>query len=82
MKQNENKPEKTIRAGAIKATVWQNISEKDGKQTSYPTISIERNYKDKEGNWQTTHSFRPADLPKLALATQKAFEYITFRAEA
>jgi len=73
-------PEKKFRAGAITATVWQNSAEKDGQQTSYSTVNLERSYKDKEGNWQSTNSFRLNDLPKLALVAQKAYEFVVFKA--
>jgi len=80
-KTNEKKqPEKKFRAGAVSATVWGNSVEKDGKQATYNSVSMERSYKDKEGNWQSTNSFRTNDLPKLALVAQKAYEYVLFKA--
>jgi hypothetical protein len=80
---NVNMPERKIRAGAICATIWQNSSSKeDGKETSYNTISLERVYKDKEGKWQSTNSFRINDLPKLSLIAQKAYEYVLFKETA
>ena len=49
-----NMPEKKIKAGAITATIWQNsIERKDGETASYNSVSLERVYKDKEGNWKT-----------------------------
>ena len=38
---------------------------------------ITRNYKDKEGIWKETNSYKPSDLSKLILATQKAYEHIS-----
>ena len=75
-----NAPEKKFRAGAISATVWLNKGHKaTGEETEYRTISIERSYTDKEGNWQSTNSFRVNDLPKVALLAQKAYEYQVFK---
>ena len=72
-----NGPEKKFRAGAISATVWQNAGiSRDGEATAYRTISLERSYKDKDGKWQSTTSFRVNDLPRAALMLTKAFEYI------
>ena len=76
----KTQPEKKFRAGAISATIWQNNIEKDGKLASFNSVSLERVYKDKEGNWQTTCNFRANDLPKLALVAQKAYEYVIFKA--
>jgi len=74
-----NRPEKKFRAGAVSATVWLNKGQKTtGEESEYRTISIERSYTDKEGKWQTTNSLRVNDLPKMAVVTQKAYEYLVF----
>ena len=72
-------PEKRFTAGAIHATIWQNTAVKDGKEGHYNTVCLERVYKDKKGNWQSSNSFSAHDLPKLSLVTQKAYEYVTFQ---
>jgi len=77
----ENKPEKKIRAGPVTATIWQNISQKDGKEVSYKTISLDRVYKDKNNEWQNTSVLRVNDLPKAALVLTKAYEYLLSREE-
>ncbi|MBT4651463.1 hypothetical protein HOC13_02970 [Candidatus Woesearchaeota archaeon] len=68
-----NLPEKKFRAGSISATVWLNKSQ-EGKE--YRTISIDRNYKDKNDEWQSTNSLRVNDLPKARVVLQKAYEYL------
>lgn len=75
-------PEKKFRAGAISATIWTNEKiEEDGKKTAYKTISIERSYTDKDGNWKNTNSLRTTDLPKAKLVLDKAYEYLTLNEE-
>ena len=76
---SKNQPEKKFVAGPISVTVWNNVTEKNGEELSYPTITIDRNYKDKEGNWQHTNSLRAADLPKASVALTKAFEFLTLK---
>ncbi|MFH0701872.1 MAG: hypothetical protein V2A62_05565 [Candidatus Woesearchaeota archaeon] len=72
-----NLPEKKFRAGAIAATVWLNHGQKaNGEESEYRTISLERSYTDKEGKWQSSNSFRVADLPKAAVVLQKAYEHL------
>ncbi|MEK6937489.1 MAG: hypothetical protein AABX04_00450 [Nanoarchaeota archaeon] len=72
-----NLPEKKFRAGAIAATVWLNHGQRaNGEESEYRTISLERNYTDKEGKWQSSNSFRVADLPKAAVVLQKAYEHL------
>jgi hypothetical protein len=72
-------PEKKIRAGAVSATIWKNKADSNGKTVEYSTISLDRNYKDKEGKWQSTHSFRANDLPKAQLVLGKAYEYLMIK---
>jgi hypothetical protein len=70
-----NLPERKFRAGAISATIWMNKSQKiNGEESEYKTISIERCYTDKDGKWQSTNSMRVADLPKVMVVIQKAYE--------
>ena len=71
-----NLPERKIRAGAISATVWLNKGQKtNGEETEYRTISLERNYTDKEGKWQSTNSMRVGDIPKATVVLQRAYEF-------
>lgn len=70
-------PEKKFRAGVISATIWKNAGKtKDGQETEYSTVSFERGYKDKEGNWKSTNSLRINDLPRAAAVLMKAYEYL------
>jgi len=75
----KNLPEIKFRAGAVTATVWKNQSKKDAEVFEYRTVSFERNYQDKEGEWQTTNSLRINDLPKARLVLQKAYEYVMLK---
>ena len=77
----KNMPEKKFRAGAVNATVWKNVGQKDdGQATEYRSISIERNYMDKKSNtWQTTSSMRINDLPKAVVVLQKAYESLVLK---
>jgi len=77
-----NLPEMKFRAGAVNATIWQNEGQKDGEVTTYNTISIERNYKDKKDAWQKTNSLRINDLPKAALVLTKAYEYLVLNQQS
>ena len=75
-----NLPEKKFRAGPVSVTVWKNQGKGEGGETvEYKTVSLERSYKDKQGEWQSTHSLRINDLPKASIALQKAYEYIILR---
>lgn len=76
-KNTENNIEKQFRAGIISATVWKNKGmSKKGEVTEFRTISLQRGYKDKSGEWQNTTSLRVNDLPKAAFVLNKAYEYL------
>lgn len=71
-----NKPEMKYRAGGVIATIWKNQAEIKGKTMEYSSVTIERRYKDKKDEWQSTNSMKLNDLPKAILVMQKAYEHI------
>ena len=76
----ENQPEKKIRAAPVSATIWANEgTNKAGEKVTFRTISLERNYKDKEGNWKSTNNMRVSDIPKAMLVLNKAYEYLVLK---
>ena len=83
MTNEKTKPVKKFKAGAIDAAVWRNVNQqgKDGGDVVSYSLSMERRYKDKEGEWQGTNTFRTNDLPKAALVLDRAYEFITMHAE-
>jgi hypothetical protein len=73
-------PEKRFSAGSVSVTIWHNEAKrKDGQTVDYATVTVQRGYKDNEGNWQNANSLRLNDLPKAAMALTKAYEYLTFK---
>lgn len=71
-----SKPEIVFKVGAVRASVFRNIIEKNGRSIPLPKVAIEVRYKDKTGQWKGTNSLSLNDLPKAILALQKAFEYL------
>ena len=63
-----NKPVKSIRYGAIEASIWENEHD-DGKKSHAVTFS--RSYKDGD-DWKTSTSFRVEHLLLLAKAADQA----------
>ena len=60
--------------------MWRNNTKsKNGDSLEFRTISFDRRYKDKEGNWQSTKTLRIADLPKAVVVLNKAFEYAVLK---
>ena len=74
---NGKRPEKEFSSGAIRATIWNNEAfSKDGKPISYRSVSFERSYKDKDGDWKTTSALRINDIPRATLVLNKAYEFL------
>jgi len=63
-----------VRVGGVHVSIWKNESESGRRKHS---ISIQRVYRDAQGNWKNTQYLRLNDIPKLILALQKAYEEIT-----
>ena len=75
-----NLPEKKFSTGGLTATVWENQGKnKEGLDVSYRTVSFQRRYMDKNGEWQSTSTLRVNDLPKASLVLQKAYEYLVMK---
>ena len=72
-----SKPIKKFKAGAIDASIWENILEKNGKVFKTYSVTIERRYLDNSDKWKSTNSFKVNDLPRVTLVTEKAFDYLT-----
>ncbi len=71
-----NKPIRKFEVGGISAAVWENeISTATGDKT-VERITIDRRYKDKDGQWKSTSSFNTTDLPRLRLAIEQAYEWL------
>lgn len=76
----KNLPEMKIRAGPVKVTVWTNQGVgKSGKPVHFRTITLDRSYLDKNGEWQHTNSLRLNDVPKAMLALSKVYEDLILR---
>lgn len=66
-----DKPEFTIRDGAIKATVWRN----QGEKGDFFTASFSRTYRDEEtGQLRDANTFTGSDLLKVSTLAQEAYQ--------
>ncbi len=72
----KNLIEKRFNAGGISATIWSNQREINGQQLTLHSISLQRAYKDKSGEWKNSANMRMGDLPKAQLVLEKAYEYL------
>ena len=77
MNQSNQRPVREFRAATIKAAIWAERREEQGRTVVRHTVKIQKRYFDKSSNeWRTTEYFFPDDLPRLCLVAEKAFEYV------
>jgi hypothetical protein len=72
MGKNNNKPANTLRCGNIKATIWQNQSEKG----PFFSTTFSRPFKDQSGAWRNGSSFGLSDLEALLTVAVQAKDWI------
>ena len=71
-----NKPANRLRCGNIKATIWQNVSEKD----PFFATTFSRPFKDQSGEWRNGTSFGLNDLETPVTVARQANEWISAHA--
>jgi hypothetical protein len=69
-------PVAKFRAGQISSAVWRNEIQVKGKAITVLKATVQRRYKDKEGNWQSSGSFGRNEIPLAIHCLQQAFEKI------
>ena len=74
---NEKRPAKKFRAGGISAALWKGTMQlKDGTEIETASVTLDKRYKDAEGNWKSSSYLRVNDVPKAIFVLQKAYEYM------
>jgi len=63
-------PTHRVSAQGITATVWSNPAPNGGQ---FLTITVDRSYKTKDGDWRTAKSFRLRDLPVVIMELEAVF---------
>ena len=74
--QQSKRPATTLRCGNIKATIWQNVSEKG----PFFATTFSRPFKDHSGAWRNGTSFGLNDLEAHMNVAFEAKEWITAHA--
>jgi hypothetical protein len=70
--QSPNSPRKRIRVGGVTATIWEQESEKG----VFFNVTIERRYRDANGNWMSSRSFGTGELLEVVKAADLAHSFI------
>ena len=75
-------PEITFRHGLCSASIYENEFDRGEEKFTVRSVSFQRSYLDKGGNWQRTNSLKVNDIPKAVLVLNKAYEFLTSNSQA
>jgi len=76
MKMAGQAPIAKFRAGQVAAAIWANDVEVKGRTVTILKATVQRRYKDNDGNWQSSGSFSRNEIPLAIHCLQKAFEKV------
>ena len=70
-------PDIVFKHGACCAAIFSNEVARGERDFRVHSISFQKRYRDKNGEWQTTSYLDVNDLPKAVLVLNKAYDYLT-----
>lgn len=79
MPKQDQTPIKILRSGRISAAIFQRQSDRQGQNRTEHEICIRKRYKDAQGQWRSTETLYPDELPRLAAIAQRAYEFLMVR---
>ena len=72
-----NQPVAKFKHGAVEAAIFENEVKKNGKSFMMRKVVLQRNYLDRNDQWQSTSSLDVNDIPKAVLVLSKAYDLLT-----
>ncbi|MFC1765389.1 hypothetical protein ACFL6U_25375 [Planctomycetota bacterium] len=70
------KPIWKYKAGQVSGALWENEIAVNGKVMTVLKASVQRRFKDKDGQWKSSASFNRNEIPMAIHCLQKCFERI------
>jgi len=71
------RPVAKFTAGQVSAAIWENeVTTKAGKQVTMLKATVERRYRDRDGQWKSSSSFARNEIPLAIYCLHKSFEHI------
>ena len=70
------KPVKKFQAGQVSCALWENEISVNGAVKNVLKATVNRRYKDKDGNWKSSGSFSRNEIPLAVYCLEKAFDAI------
>ena len=69
-------PIKKFRAVQVSCALWENEATINGKSVTMLRATVERRYKDKNGDWKSSQSFGRNEIPLVKWCLDQAFTAI------
>ncbi len=73
-----NLPIYEIRIASVKAAVWETVTDKG----IFHNVTFSRVYRDQEGQWKNTRSYREHDIPALVECANDAQDWLRLHRQA
>jgi hypothetical protein len=70
------RPVAKFRAGQVSAAIWENEITVNGKKMTMLKATVERRFKDKDGQWKSSNSFSRNEIPFVIYCLQKSLDHI------
>jgi hypothetical protein len=70
------RPAAKFRAGQVSAAIWENEITANGRKVTMLKATVERRFKDKDGQWKSSNGFSRNEIPLAIYCLQKSFEHI------
>ena len=71
---NGKGPVKKYKARAVAVALWESEVNINGQMRTVMRASVERRYKDADGQWKSSNSFNRNEIPLVQFCLGKAFE--------
>ncbi len=77
MNETKNRPVTSVRVGSVRAAAWRNQHQGcDGQGFASIRVILERTYRDRSGNYNSTQGLGVNDIPKAILALVQVYQYL------
>ena len=74
--QGQTLPIARFKAGQVSAALWENEIVSDGRKAVILKATVQRRFKDKNGEWKSSTSFARNEIPLAIYCLQQAFKKI------
>ena len=69
-------PKAKFRAGQVSVAVWENEAKVNGQIVELLKATVERRYKNGNGEWKSSGSFSRNEIPLAIYCLQRAFDHM------